>query len=278
MIRRHVVASSRPVLAIRRLVLDDAKRIRLHQRVANPVARVGRREAPSGRARREHFDERKSAPLDLVLQRLLDRLARAHPALVVVQRDTLDVGWTFETGQQLAHAKRKPFRKDLAPGRRRRRVLAEQRRRRHLAPGHPVDRVVDKEDRDVLAAVRRVQDLVSSDRREVSVALVADHEAVGQRALDRRRDRGRAAVRHLDVADVKVVVRKDRAANGIDEHGAILRAELVDGLGHVLVKIAVAAARAIVGRQVVSGFAVKLPKETLRPLERLCVHGLPRSL
>ena len=68
----------------------------------------------------------------------------------------------------------------------------------------------------------------------------------GTAALHGGGDRRGAAVRHLDVADVEVVVREDRAADGADQNGAVLDAELVDGLGQQLVDDAVAAAGAVV--------------------------------
>ena len=66
-------------------------------------------------------------------------------------------------------------------------------------------------------------------------------------ALCRRGNRGRAAVRCLDIADVEVVVGEDGAADGTDEDRLVLYAELVDGRRQHLVHDAVAAAGTIVG-------------------------------
>jgi hypothetical protein len=51
----------------------------------------------------------------------------------------------------------------------------------------------------------------------------------------------------LDVADVEVVVREDGAADGVDEDHPIADAEIVDRLGNVLVDVAMAAPRTVVG-------------------------------
>ena len=51
----------------------------------------------------------------------------------------------------------------------------------------------------------------------------------------------------LHIADVEVVIREHRAANGADEDGAILQAHLFQGFRNQLVSHAVAAARTIMG-------------------------------
>jgi hypothetical protein len=82
-----------------------------------------------------------------------------------------------------------------------------------LPAGHAVDGVVDKEDGDVLAAVGGMDDLAHADAGEVAVALVGDDDGIVADAADGRGHRRGAAVGALDVADVEIVVGKDRAAH-----------------------------------------------------------------
>src|SRR6185369_3200774 len=153
-----------------------------------------------------------------------------------------------------------------------------QRSRSHLSAGHSIDRIIHKEDRNVLAAICRVQNLVAPDRGKVAVALIAYDDTVGERALYGGSSRGRSSVRHLNVAHVEVVVREDRAPNRVYQHGSILDAKIVDGFGNVLVKIAVAAAWAVMRCNVIASLAIKLPIDTVRSLICFHVHRLPRWL
>ena len=148
--------------------------------------------------------------------------------------------------EQLADVQRIAFVRGVAAEGRGRALLAERRGGRHLPAGHAVDAVVDEDHGDGLAAIGGVDDLGGADGGQVAIALVADHDAVRAAALDRGGDGRGAPVRHLDVADVEVVVGEDRAADRADQHRAVLHAELVDGLGQQLVDDAVAAAGAVV--------------------------------
>ena len=95
-------------------------------------------------------------------------------------------------------------------------LLAHERGRRHLAAGHAVYRVVHEDGRELLAAVGGMDDLGRAYGGEVAVALVADHEVVGQHALDAGGGRGCAPVGGLDGVEVEVEVGPDRAADGIE--------------------------------------------------------------
>ena len=96
----------------------------------------------------------------LVLERLPDRLLRVQDVLAVVRRPARDVRRRLSVASSSDDADRVAGQLHVAAGRARRRHLARQRGRRHLAAGHAVDRVVDEDDGDLLAAVGRVQDLV----------------------------------------------------------------------------------------------------------------------
>ena len=91
-----------------------------------------------------------------------------------------------------------------------------------------------------------MQNLRRPDRRQVAIALVADHDAVRMAALYRGRNRGRASMRCLDIAHIEVVVREDRAADRADQNRPVLNAELVDGVRQHLVHDAVSAPGTIV--------------------------------
>jgi hypothetical protein len=124
-------------------------------------------------------------------------------------------------------------------------LLADEGGGRHLAAGHPVDCVVDEEDCDLFTAVGGVDDFGGADGSEVAVALIGDDDFVGAGSLDCG-GRGGAAVRHLDVANVEVIIGEHGAADGTDEDGAVLQAQVGDGFGNQLVRNAVTAARAVV--------------------------------
>ena len=108
----------------------------------------------------------------------------------------------------------------------------------------------------LLAAIGRVQDLRRADRRQVAVALVADDDAAGQRALDAGGHRRGASMRDLHVADIEVVVRKHRAADRAHQDGPVLDAQFVDRPRDQLVRDAVPAARAVVRLVLVLGLAL----------------------
>ena len=83
----------------------------------------------------------------------------------------------------------------------------------------------------------------------------------GAAAFNGGGDGGGAAVGHLDVADVEVVISEDAAADGADEDRAVLDAELVDGPREQLVHHAVAAAGAVVRLVLELALAVEVAVE-----------------
>ena len=146
----------------------------------------------------------------------------------------------------------------------RRRLLPHERGRRHLAAGHPVDGVVDEDDADAACpSWAALDDLGEADRGEVAVALVADDDGLGVRELVPERHRRRPAVGGLGVADVEVVVEEDAAADRRDGDRPVLDAQLLDGLGEVLVGEPVPAAGAVVGALPLEAAAVVVALEAL---------------
>jgi len=118
---------------------------------------------------------------------------------------------------------------------------------RHLAAGHAVDSVVHEKDSDVFAAVGGVHDFGGADGCEIAVSLIGDDDSSGTGAFDGGcRGRG-ATVSDLDVTHVKVVIRKDRAADGTDEDRFVLHPQFLERFGNQLVGDAVAATGAVVG-------------------------------
>ena len=199
---------------------------------------------------------------------------RPDPLLGVEERDALDVDGAVEAGDRARPSSSAGRRSRSRPYGARRRLLAHERRRRHLAAGHAVDGVVDEDDGDRDAELRGPDDLGEADGGEVAVALVGDDDRLGVRELVADGDGGGAAVRGLRVADVEVVVEEDGAADRGDGDRPVLDAELLDRLGEVLVGEAVAAARAVVRRVPLQPLAVGVALELLVE-DGSCRHLLP---
>ena len=117
----------------------------------------------------------------------------------------------------------------------------------------------------VLAAIGRVQNLRRADGRQISIALVADHDALRPAALHSRGHRRRASMRGRDIAHVEVVIGEDPAAYRADQNRPVLNAQLVDGPGQHLVHLAVAAAGAEVRLMLQLFLALIALVEGLRP-------------
>ena len=229
---------------------DDAERIRLDDVVGEVLHRLGRGHPPADRAGREDLDDRQPATGQLDLERPAQHRLRPTDPLRVGDRAACGVRHAREQREHLGDRDRVAGRRCLTPARARRRPLAEQRRRGHLAAGHAVDAVVDEDDADPLAASRGVDDLGRPDRGEVAVALVGEDERVRTDPADAGRDRRRAAVRGLDEVDRQVVVGEDAAADRGDRDRRGAQMHLVEQLGDEAVDDAVTAAGAVVRRRV----------------------------
>ena len=110
--------------------------------------------------------------------------------------------------------------------------LARQGGRRHLAAGHAVNRVVHKDDGDILAPGRRVGDFRRADGGQVAVSLIGEDNIVRIHALAAGGHCRRPAVSGLHHVRVEVVVGKHGASDRRDADGLSLDAQLVNGFRH----------------------------------------------
>src|ERR1039458_8889201 len=223
--------------------------------VAHEPLGLHRLEFPDGGAGRQHFHEGEAQALDLVLHGAAQHFGGAHDLLVVAQRNAFDEDRGLQRIQQFADVYGVAVGVRVAAEWGGGGLLAKRRSGGHLAAGHAVDTVVDEDYGDGLAAVGGVNDLRGADGRQIAIALVADYDGIRAAALHSRRHGGRASVRHLDVADVEIVISKYRAAHRADQHGAVLYSQIVERLGQQLVHDAVPATGAVVRLVLQLGFA-----------------------
>ena len=132
---------------------------------------------------------------------------------------THHIGCAVELRKELAYTQRIAHDSHVPPLGRRCGHLTWQSRRRHLAAGHAVHGIVDKDDADVLATAGAVDDLAHSDRGQIAVALVREDDAIRQDALDAGGHGRRAPVRRLNEVHVHVVVDQHRTPNGRHANG-----------------------------------------------------------
>src|SRR5579864_6473293 len=159
-----------------------------------------------------------------------------------------------------------PFAPRVAPEWRCGGLLTERSGGRHLAAGHPVNRIVQKKYSDGLATIGSMQNLRRSDGRQVAVSLVTENHSVRQRALDRGRNSRCAPMCHLHVADIEVIVGEYRAPDRAHQNRPVLNPQIVDGLRDELVHDAVPAARAVMRLVPLLGLPLERIVEALRPL------------
>jgi hypothetical protein len=204
----------------------------------------------------------KPKPFDLERQRLLDRLLAALAMLLIEQRAALHVAGAGQPGDHLRNAHRRTLHPSASIGRGGR-PLAHERGGSHLSAGHSVDRVVDEHHADRDAELCGMDDLRQADRRQIAVALIADHDRFGICQLVSERHGGRAPVGRLRVAGIEVVEQKNRAADRRHHHAALLDAELHQCFGHELVRQTVPATGAVVGAAALQPLAVRVTLEML---------------
>ena len=137
----------------------------------------------------------------------------------------------------------------------------------HLAAGHSIDRIVNEEDGNFFAAIGGVNDFGGSDRGKVAIALVGNHDLAGTSALDSGGTGGSASVGELHVAHIEIVIGEYGAADGADEDGFVLEAEIFESFGDELVGDAVAAAGAVVSLLLQVGLALVNCRRTGRDFE-----------
>ena len=212
----------------------------------NPLARVDRILAPDGWAGRKNFDECKARAVALQFEGFAHGPARFHDVLVVGERDAFDVDRCLERRNQLGHVHGEAFVHRAASPGRSGAALADERGGGHLAASHAVDRVVDEENGDLFSAIGGMDDLGRADRGEVAISLIGDHNLVRAGALQSGSGSGSAAMRHLHVAHVKIVVSENGTADRTHQDGLILQAEVFESFGNQFVDHAVAAPGTIV--------------------------------
>src|ERR1051326_2332513 len=145
---------------------------RRHHRLRNPLTRFDGVLRPNRRTWRQDFYEREARAVSLQLQCFAHRPPRLHDVLVVAQGHALDVHRSLKRRNDLCHVHREAFVTGAASPRRSRALLPDQRGRRHLAACHAIDRIVNEEHADLLAAIRGMQDFRSPNRCQVAVALI----------------------------------------------------------------------------------------------------------
>ena len=234
---------------VRRAVAQDAQRKFLFHLFGHEPGRGLDVHLLVGRTGHQHFDEGIALAVALDFQRLADRLPGLLELGHVRERHARDVDRRLQLADQFRHVQRVARLQRIAPVRRGFRLLAHERGRGHLPAGHAVDRVVDEEHRQLLAAVRRLHRLVEADGRQIAVALVGHHHGLVFRARDARAHGRGAAVRDLHVARVEIVVGEHRAAHGADHDRPVLQLHVRERLADELVQHAVLAAGAIVRRR-----------------------------
>ena len=135
----------------------------------------------------------------------------------------------------------------IAPARRCGRDLSNQGSRRHLATGHAVDAVVDKEYCQLLAPVGRLDGLVQANGSQIAVSLIGDDNGVvlspGYACSNSRS----AAMSGLYVTAVQIVVGENGAAHRTDHDAPILDAQVRHGLAYELMQNAVSATGTVMG-------------------------------
>src|SRR5208283_673603 len=117
----------------------------------------------------------------------------------------------------------------------------------HLTTGHAVDPVVDQEDGDRLAPVRRVDELGQADGDRVPVSLDREDQEFGVHPLDARHHGRRSSVGGLDGVDVQILVSEDAAPDRVDQNRSFPHAHLMEGDRDEPRQGPVLATRAIVG-------------------------------
>ena len=189
----------------------------------------------------------KPNPRDLGFESHADGLLGQADILGVVQAAPHHVTGAVQGGQQLRRrgSGSRPF---PHPARRAGGgLLAGQRGGGHLSAGHAVVGVIDKDHGDVFAARRRMDNFTHANGGQVAVALVGEHQPVGQHALDAGGHRRGAPVRGLHKIEIEIIVGKHRAAHrGYADH-FFAHAHFVDHFGDQAVGHAVGAARAVMG-------------------------------
>lgn len=114
-----------------------------------------------------------------------------------------------------------------------------------------------KKNSDVFAPVGGLQDIVTTDCRQITIALITNDNTVRVGPFQSGSHRRSAVVCDLDVASIEIVVEENTAAHRADHNGSVFHTEVFERFTDQLVQVAVFAARAIVGGDfVTAGFSL----------------------
>ena len=136
----------------------------------------------------------------------------------------------------------------ITSGRPRSRFHTQQCRRGHLAAGHPINRIVDEDDRNILSAVAGMHRLARTNRGQVTVTLVGKDQFVGTQTLHRRSYGCGTAVRRLGPVDIDIIIGEHRAADRRHPDRIVFEIQFFEHFGDQLVHDPMAASRTIVHR------------------------------
>ena len=130
-------------------------------------------------------------------------------------------------------------------------LLSEQSCRSHLSTRHSINGVVDEDDCDVLAAVKRMYCLGSTDTSQVAVTLIGEHQTVGPQALDGGGDGWSTSVSGLLPVDVYITISENGTAYWRNAYRLLFHSHLLDYLCNKFMHDTMRASRAIVHGDIV---------------------------
>ncbi len=240
----------------RRAVAEHAERIFLFHLLGDKAVGFLRRLPLVGQARHQDFDEGVAEAVALNFQRLADGLSRLMQLGHAGERHAGDIFRRLQLPNQFGHVQGIAHVGGVAAAGTGLRFFAHERGWGHLAAGHAIHGIIDEKHGDFFASVGRLNGFVQANGRQVTIALIGNDDGMVARARQAGADGRRAAVRHLDVAGVKIVVGEHRATDGADDHGAVLQAHVGQRFANQFVQYAVLTARAVVrGRLSGAAFA-----------------------
>ncbi len=194
-------------------ITKNSQRKHRHHLFQHPFSRFDGILIPNGGTGRKNLYKREACAIALLLQSLVNGAPRPHDVFVIAKGHPLDIGGSFQGGEQLGNMERETFvSRAAAPGRSCA-FFSDQRSGRHLTACHAVDSIVDEKYGDLFPAIRGVDDLRRADGCQVSISLICNDCFVRTCALDASRNCGSAAMRRLHIAHIKVVVGKDGTAD-----------------------------------------------------------------
>lgn len=119
--------------------------------------------------------------------------------------------------------------------------------RGHLASGHAIDSVVDKNGGDLFSTVGGMDDLSRSDGSEITITLVGKDGFVRMHPFDAGGDGWSSSVGRFNHIDIEIVVTENGAANRCTTYGTAQQVEFDQGFGHKFMDNSMGATRAVVG-------------------------------